>query len=183
MTDHQCTMPGHGRADAAHACCRPSSRPAPPPVQDQTGFWGDSTLWRRAAINTGHCLVGCALGDIAAMTLLPIWFPTMGMLGLMGTAIVVGIASSLLLETLVLRWRERLPWRQAVAMAWAMSLISMAAMELVMNAVDFAVMGGQRFHWHSMSYWLAWGPALLAGFFAVLPYNYAKLKRHGRSCH
>lgn len=117
------------------------------------------------------------------MTLLPIWFPSIGMWGLMGAAIVAGIASSLLLETLVLRWKEGLPWRAALATAWAMSLMSMAVMELVMNAVDLAVMGGQRLHWQTMAYWLAWGPALLAGFFAVLPYNYAQLKRHGRSCH
>jgi len=56
-------------------------------------------------------------------------------------------------------------------------------MEVVMNAIDWLAMGGQRLHWHDPLYWLAWGPALVAGFLAALPYNYYMLRRHGRSCH
>lgn len=180
MNHHPCSMPEHGRADAPHACCRPT---APEPLGKAKAFWGDRRLWLRASSNTAHCLLGCAVGDIAAMTLIPIWHPAIGMASLMMLAVVSGIATSLALETMILRWRERLSWRNAVQTAWAMSLISMAAMELVMNAVDLLAMGGQRMHWHDPGYWLAWGPALAAGFLAVLPYNYAKLKRHGRSCH
>lgn len=180
MNHHPCIMPEHGKADAPHACCRPA---APPSTDGSATFWGDRGVWLRASSNTAHCLLGCAIGDIAAMTLIPLWYPAIGMAPLMALAIASGVATSLALEIMILRWRERLSWRNAVGTAWAMSLISMAAMELVMNAVDLLVMGGQRLHWHDLHYWLAWGPALAAGFFAVLPYNYAKLKRHGRSCH
>jgi hypothetical protein len=117
------------------------------------------------------------------MTLIPIWFPGIAMPALMLCAMAAGILSSLALEGLLLRLREGLSWRNALRTAWGMSLISMAVMELVMNGVDLAFMGGQRLHWHDRAYWLAWIPSLAAGFLAVLPYNYAKLKRHGRSCH
>jgi len=45
------------------------------------------------------------------------------------------------------------------------------------------VMGGTRMPIDHLGYWLAWLPALLVGFLAPLPYNYIKLRRHGRSCH
>lgn len=180
MNNHHCTMPEHGQADAPRACCRPA---APASMDRSVTFWSDRRLWLRASSNTGHCLLGCAIGDIAAMTLIPLWYPAIGMAPLMVLAVASGIATSLALESMILRWRERLSWSNAMRTAWGMSLISMAAMELVMNAVDLLVMGGQRLHWHDSGYWLAWGPALAAGFLAVLPYNYAKIKRHGRSCH
>lgn len=183
MSEPACTMPEHGRADAPHACCRPTAPmplPAPPPA---AGFWSDAGVWRRAARNTAHCLFGCALGDVAAMTLVPLWWPEVPMALLMAIAVASGLATSLLLETLVLRLREQLAWRLALRTALAMSLLSMILMEVVMNAVDWLAMGGQRLHWHDPHYWLAWGPALAAGFLAPLPYAYAMLKRHGRSCH
>lgn len=180
MDHHPCTMPEHGLTDAPHACCRPV---VAPPAGSAPSFWRDRRLWRRAASNTAHCLLGCAIGDVSAMTLIPLWLPGISMTTLMLCAMAAGIATSLALEGLILRWREGLPWRDALRTAWGMSLISMAAMELVMNAADLAIMGGQRLHWHDPAYWLAWAPALAAGFLAVLPYNYAKLKRHGRSCH
>lgn len=173
--------PQPASASGSHACCR--TRVGPSAQATPSGFWRHPDLWRRSALNTAHCLLGCAIGDIAAMTLVPLWLPHVGMAQLMALAIACGIATSLALETLVLRWREGLPWGGALRTAWGMSLISMAVMELVMNAVDLLVMGGQRLHWHDPAYWLAWGPALAAGFLAVWPYNYAKLKRHGRSCH
>lgn len=181
MTSHDCTMPEHGQADAVHACCRPAPpRPETPP---RSGFWSDPMAWRRAAGNTAHCLLGCALGDIAAMTLVPLWWPTVPFGLLMAIAIASGLASSLLLETIVLRLREGFPWRRALHTALGMSLLSMIVMELVMNGVDWLAMGGQRLPMHDLHYWAAWVPALLAGFLAPLPYNYYMLKRHARSCH
>lgn len=179
MTDHVCSMPQHGQPDAPHACCRPPSDN--PSVSPPAGR--DANHWRRAAYNTAHCLLGCALGDIAAMTLVPLWWPGVPMPVLMAIAIASGIATSIAWETIILRIREGMPWKAAIGAAVGMSLISMILMEVVMNAIDWLAMGGQRLHWHDPLYWLAWGPALVAGFLAALPYNYYMLRRHGRSCH
>lgn len=179
MSDHACTMPGHGGADAPHACCRPRPVAAAPAAAG----WGDRGIWRRAARNTAHCLLGCTLGDLAVMGLLPLAWPQVPSLVLQVLAILGGLASSLALEAAVLRWREGFAWRQAVATALGMSLVSMVMMEAVMNAVDWLAMGGARQPMHHLSFWLAWGPALAAGFLAPLPYNYRVLRRHGRACH
>ena len=147
------------------------------------GFWRDGSAWLRAARNTAHCLVGCTIGDIAAMTLVPLVWPAVPLSVLMVIAVVAGIATSLGLETLVLRSREGMAWGRAFSVAWGMSLISMVAMEVAMNTVDWLAMGGQRMPITHAGYWLAWLPALAAGFLAPLPYNYFAMKRHGHSCH
>ena len=140
-------------------------------------------VWPRSARNTLHCLLGCSIGDIAAMTLLPVFWPQIPFVVQSAIAIVCGIASSLALETLVLHRREAMSWRQAFAIAWRMSLISMVAMELAMNVADWFLMGGQRMSMTHLGYWLAWIPAALAGFLAAWPYNHYQLVRHGRACH
>lgn len=181
-----CTMPEHGRPDAPSPCCRPgaaAASPATDPATATAGFWSHGPTWRRAAINTAHCLLGCAIGDIAAMTLVPVFWPEVPWSLLMAIAIVSGITTSLGLETLILRHREGMAWGQAVRVAWGMSLISMVGMELAMNVTDWLAMGGERMPLHHAGYWLAWIPALIVGFLAPLPYNYSKLRRHGRSCH
>jgi hypothetical protein len=174
-------MPEHGRADAPQACCRPAL--AAVPGEDASGFWRHGPTWWRAGRNTAHCLLGCAIGDIAAMTLIPVAWPEVPLWLLMGAAIVAGITTSLALETAVLRLRDGLAWGRALTVAWGMSLLSMVAMEVVMNLTDWLAMGGARMPLDHPGYWLAWIPALAAGFLAPLPYTYAKLRRHGRSCH
>lgn len=190
MPPESCTMPEHGRPDAPHACCRPAAVAPTVKMEVQPaqaglgrGFWGHGPTWWRASGNTAHCLLGCAIGDIAAMTLVPLAWPDVPMWLLMSIAIVSGVVSSLTLETVVLRLREGFAWGRALSIAWGMSLISMVAMELVMNLTDWVAMGGQRMSPATLHYWLAWIPALAAGFLAPLPYNYYKLRRHGHSCH
>lgn len=190
--DSSCTMPEHGRSDAPSSCCHPSS-PEPSIPAAQTAipiatrptqrFWLEGSTWRRAARNSAHCLLGCAIGDVAAMTIVPLLWPAVPLPLLMAMAIVSGIATSLALETAVLRRREGMAWETALRIAWGMSLISMVTMELAMNVTDWIAMGSQRVPIDHWGYWLAWLPALAIGFLAPLPYNYYKLRRHGRACH
>jgi hypothetical protein len=58
-----------------------------------------------------------------------------------------------------------------------MSLISMVSMEAAMNLVDVALTGGAVLTW-----WVV--PLMLvAGYVTPLPYNYWRLKAHGKACH
>lgn len=177
-----CDMPGHGRPDADSPCCRPE--PAPPTNHAPTpGWWRSASTWRRAARNTAHCLLGCSLGDILVMTLVPHFWPAVAQATVTVLAILAGLGSSLLLETLVLRWREAMAWRTALRVAFGMSMLSMVAMELAMNLTDWLLMCGQRMPIDHLGYWLAWIPSALVGFAVPLPYNYYKLRQFGRSCH
>ena len=90
-------------------------------------------------------------------------------------AIINGILTSILLETIILA--RQMPFNLALKTAAGMSLISMVAMEAAMNLVDVAITGGAKLTLFVVPI------MLLAGFLAPLPYNYWRLKALGKSCH
>lgn len=100
----------------------------------------------------------------------------------MAVAMGCGLATSFGLETVILKYKEGMPTKKAAETAFNMSAISMLVMEGAENIVDLHLTGGVLApgdpHW-----WGALGISLGAGFLAPLPYNYYRLKRHGRSCH
>jgi len=137
--------------------------------------WRCRHTWKSASVNTAWCLLGCAIGDfgtIAFFQFTGIPWPTIAIFSL---AIVNGILTSIALETCVLYARMGL--RAAFTTAIGMSLISMVSMEVAMNTVDALLTGGAKLTW-----WVV--PIMLAvGFITPLPYNYWRLKAHGRACH
>ncbi|KAG7101468.1 hypothetical protein HYQ44_019129 [Verticillium longisporum] len=111
------------------------------------------------------------------------WFlqsfhPELGTGATMAIAMASGLASSMTLETVLLRLgRDRLSWGVAARTAAGMSLISMLTMEAASNAVDFHLTGGQvRFD--DPVFWVAAVVAMGAGFLAPLPYNYLRLRNN-----
>ncbi len=98
-------------------------------------------------------------------------------------AVAAGIMTSIVLETTLLHLgRDRLPWIVAVRTATGMSMISMLAMEVAENTVDYSLTGG-CVDLQSPYFWMAAGSSALAGFLVPLPYNYFRLRAHGKSCH
>ena len=137
--------------------------------------WRCPHTWNRASKNTLWCLVGCSIGDfgtIAFFQLAAIPWPT---LAIMVLAIVNGLLTSIALETLILV--RQMDLRNAFRTAVGMSLISMVAMEAMMNAVDWGLTGGAVLTWWVVPIMLA------AGFVTPLPYNYWRLKALGKACH
>jgi len=137
--------------------------------------WRCRHTWRRAAINTLWCLLGCSIGDfgtIAFFQITQIAWPT---LWIMALAIANGLLTSIMLETFILS--GQMPLGSAFRTAIGMSFISMIAMEVAMNLVDVLLTGGARLTW-----WVV-PIMLLAGFLTPLPYNYWRLKALGKSCH
>jgi hypothetical protein len=137
--------------------------------------WRDAATWRTASHNTLWCLLGCSIGDMGTILYFqvneiawPVW-------AIMSLAIFNWLLTSIALET-VLLLRQMSP-KQAFQTAIGMSLISMIAMELAMNVVDVAVMGGARLSLSVLP--IMWA----AGFITPLPYNYWRLKALGKSCH
>ncbi|EPE09102.1 hypothetical protein F503_06878 [Ophiostoma piceae UAMH 11346] len=162
--------------------CHKSSSSSPPPTS--IAFWQHAPTWRRAGVNTLRCLIGCSVGDFAAMWYLQTHHADLGMWPtIMGLAVASGLASSITLETFLLKLgKDRLPLREAARTAVGMSFISMVTMEVAENAVDYHLMGGVV----AFDEPAFWGAALVsmgAGFLAPLPYNYLRLRKHGKSCH
>ena len=97
-------------------------------------------------------------------------------------ATIAGLITSVSMETILLKTKEKFAWNLALQTALSMSFISMIAMEIVMNATDFMITGGKAAFGNPM-YWTALVFAMAAGFLAPLPYNYYKLKKFNKACH
>ena len=96
---------------------------------------------------------------------------------IMALAILNGLLTSILLETVVLKTQGMI-LQEALKTAMGMSLISMIAMELAMNIVDLILSGGTaqiRLHYLPVM--------LFFGFITPLPYNFWRLKALGLACH
>lgn len=94
-----------------------------------------------------------------------------------------GLGTSIALETALLRWgKDNLPFNTAFKTAMGMSFISMLAMELAENAVDFHLTGGVV-ALQDPQFWGAAVISVAAGYLVPLPWNYYRLRRWGRACH
>jgi hypothetical protein len=137
--------------------------------------WRCRHTWKRSSINTLWCLLGCSIGDfgtIAFFQFSNIVWPT---LAIMSLAIVMGLLTSILLETFILS--RQMALSVALKTAFGMSLISMISMEVAMNLLDVLLTGGAILTWSVIPF------MLLAGFITPLPYNYWRLKTLGKACH
>jgi hypothetical protein len=93
----------------------------------------------------------------------------------MSLAILNGLITSIILETLILL--KQMNFKSAINTAFGMSFISMIGMELSMNITDVILTGG------AMLTWWAIPIMLFVGFITPLPYNYYKLKKYNVGCH
>ena len=137
--------------------------------------WKCKHTWRRSSKNTLWCLLGCSIGDFGTILyfqLNAINWPT---LSIMILAIINGLITSIILETVILSRQMKI--KNAFQTALTMSFISMLAMEIAMNSVDFLILGEAKLVW-----WII-PIMLLAGFLTPWPYNYFRLKKYNISCH
>ena len=137
--------------------------------------WTCRHTWRRASYNTMWCLIGCAIGDLGTIAFFQYTGIAWSTLAIMSLAIINGLITSIILETIILS--RQMPLDIAIKTACGMSLASMLAMEIAMNLVDVAMTGGARLNFTVLPVMLA------AGFLTPLPYNYWRLKALGKACH
>jgi hypothetical protein len=121
------------------------------------------------------CLIGCAIGDMGTILFFQLTGIPWPVLLIMSLAIINGLLTSIVLETVILV--RQMPLRLAFRTAIGMSLISMIGMEVAMNVTDLALTGGAMLTWWVVPLMLA------AGFVTPLPYNYWRLKALGKACH
>ena len=141
-----------------------------------TFHWACKHTWKRSAINTGWCLLGCAIGDFGTILFFQLTKISFPLLGIMILAIINGLITSIILETIILI-RQGFSFNGAVKTASGMSLISMLSMEIMMNSTDYFLTGGAILTW-----WVV--PIMLfVGFLTPWPYNYWRLKKFGINCH
>ena len=138
--------------------------------------WSCKHTWKRSAKNTGWCLLGCAIGDLGTILFFQITKIPFPVLGIMTLAIINGLNTIIILETIILL-RQNLDFSKAFKTALGMSFISMVSMEIAMNLTDVILTGGAILNW-----WVV-PIMLIAGFLTPWPYNYWRLKKYNIACH
>ena len=138
--------------------------------------WNCRHTWRRSAKNTAWCLLGCAIGDFGTILFFQITKIPFPVLGIMTLAIINGLITSIILETIILL-RQNFKFSNALKTALGMSFISMISMEVAMNLTDYLLTGGAILTW-----WVV-PIMLIVGFLTPWPYNYWRLKKFNISCH
>ena len=141
-----------------------------------TFHWACKHTWKRSAKNTSWCLLGCAIGDFGTILFFQLTQIPFPLLGIMILAIINGLITSIILETIILI-RQGFSFNGAVKTASGMSLISMLSMEIMMNSTDYILTGGAILTW-----WVV-PIMLIVGFLTPWPYNYWRLKKFGINCH
>ena len=137
--------------------------------------WSCKHTWKRAINNTLWCLLGCSIGDFGTIFLFQSIEHTFSISFVMSLALLNGLITSIILETLILL--KQMNFKSAINTAFGMSFISMIGMELSMNLTDVILTGG------AMLTWWAIPIMLFVGFITPLPYNYYKLKKYNVGCH
>jgi hypothetical protein len=145
-------------------------------MSSETFHWSCKHTWSRSAKNTFWCLLGCSIGDFGTILFFQLTKIPFPVLAVMVLAIINGIITSIILETIILL-RQNFSFKQALKTAVGMSLISMVSMEIAMNATDYFLTGGAILTW-----WVV--PIMLTvGFVTPWPYNYWRLKKYNEACH
>lgn len=137
--------------------------------------WACTKTWKLASKNTSWCLLGCAIGDFGTIAFFQFTEFDWPVFAIMILAIINGLITSILLETLILK--AQMGIKIAFKTAIGMSMISMISMETAMNVTDALLTGGAVLTWWVLPF------MLLAGFVTPLPYNYWRIKALGKGCH
>ena len=144
-------------------------------METTTFDWSCRNSWKQSAKNTAWCLLGCSIGDFGTILFFQITKIPFPVMAIMLLAILNGLITSIILETIILL--NQMNFASAFKTAVGMSLISMISMEIAMNLTDYIITGGAVLNWYVI-------PVMLfVGFITPLPYNYYKLKKYNISCH
>ena len=138
--------------------------------------WSCKHTWKRSAKNTAWCLLGCSIGDFGTILFFQLTQIPFPVLGIMTLAIINGLITSIILETIILM-RQNFEFKKAFNTAIGMSFISMISMEVAMNLTDYLLTGGAILTW-----WVV-PLMLIVGFVTPWPYNYWRLKKFNIACH
>jgi hypothetical protein len=145
-------------------------------MSSETFHWSCKKTWSRSAKNTFWCLLGCSIGDFGTILFFQLTGISFSVLAIMTLAIINGIITSIILETIILI-KQNFTFKNAFKTAVGMSLISMISMEAAMNLTDYLLTGGAMLTWWVIPI------MLIVGFVTPWPYNYWRLKKFNQACH
>ena len=133
--------------------------------------WSCRHTWKQSAKNTAWCLLGCSIGDFGTILFFQLSKIPFPVLGIMILAIINGLVTSIILETIILI-KQKMNFKDSLRTAMGMSFISMISMEIAMNLTDYVFTGGAILNW-----WII-PLMLIAGFITPWPVSYTHLRAH-----
>ena len=145
-------------------------------MNSSTFDWSCKHTWKTSAKNTLWCVAGCSIGDFGTILFFQLSKIPFPILGIMILAIINGLITSIILETIILI-KQNFKFQNALKTALGMSFISMISMEVAMNLTDYLLTGGAV-----LTLWVV-PIMLIVGFLTPWPYNYWRLKKFGIACH
>ena len=145
-------------------------------MNTSTFDWSCKHTWKVSAKNTLWCVMGCSIGDFGTILFFQLSKIPFPILGIMTLAIINGLITSIILETIILM-KQNFKFQNALKTAMGMSFISMVSMEIAMNLTDYLLTGGAMLTWWVIPI------MLIVGFLTPWPYNYWRLKKFGIACH
>ena len=145
-------------------------------MNTSTFDWSCKHTWKTSAKNTLWCVIGCSIGDFGTILFFQLSKIPFPILGIMTLAIINGLITSIILETIILM-KQNFKFQNALKTAMGMSFISMISMEVAMNLTDYLLTGGAMLTW-----WVV-PIMLIVGFLTPWPYNYWRLKKFNIACH
>jgi len=145
-------------------------------MNSSTFDWYCKHTWKTSAKNTLWCVAGCSIGDFGTILFFQLTKIPFPILGIMILAIINGLITSIILETIILM-KQDFKFKNALKTALGMSFISMISMEIAMNLTDYLLTGGAMLTWRIVPI------MLIVGFLTPWPYNYWRLKKFGIACH
>ena len=145
-------------------------------MNSSTFDWFCKHTWKTSAKNTLWCVAGCSIGDFGTILFFQLSKIPFPILGIMILAIINGLITSIILETIILM-KQDFKFQNALKTALGMSFISMISMEVAMNLTDYLLTGGAMLTWWVIPI------MLIVGFLTPWPYNYWRLKKFGIACH
>jgi len=145
-------------------------------MNSSTFDWSCKHTWKTSAKNTLWCVAGCSIGDFGTILFFQLSKIPFPILGIMILAIINGLITSIILETIILM-KQDFKLQNALKTALGMSFISMISMEVAMNLTDYLLTGGAMLTWWVIPI------MLIVGFLTPWPYNYWRLKKFGIACH
>ena len=101
-------------------------------MNTSTFHWSCRHTWKRSAKNTAWCVIGCAIGDFGTILFFQLTQIPFPVLGIMILAIINGLITSIILETIILM-TQNFNFINAFKTACGMSLISMISMEIMIS--------------------------------------------------
>ena len=107
--------------------------------------WSCRHTWLQASKNTSWCLLGCCIGDFGTIAFFQYMQISWPVSLIMSLAIINGIITSIILETIILS--KQMLLKLAFKTAVGMSLVSMVSMEAAMNLIDYLLTGGAILTW------------------------------------